>query len=66
MSLPIDAYRRLCCRSNPETVRKHPLTTSYAPDFFAIARDRGLREARAWLLGRLIVDLHPEGGPIPS
>lgn len=55
----LPAYLRLCSRANPESVRRHPATSPYLMSFCAIAKQRGLVNARAWLLGRLLLDLHP-------
>lgn len=56
----IQSYRRLCTRADLETLRRNPLTAEYVQTFADLARNRGLLNARAWLLGRLILDLHPD------
>jgi hypothetical protein len=52
------AYMRLCATATPERVRTHPATTPYLSTFCAMAQQRGLLNARSWLLGRLLLDLH--------
>jgi hypothetical protein len=53
-------YRRLCTRADLETLRRNPLTADLLTGFTWIARSKSLLDARAWLLGRLILDLHPD------
>lgn len=60
----LTTYIRLARHATPETLRQHSLTLSYFPSFYQLSRDRGLATARAWLLGQLIFDLHPEPNPL--
>jgi hypothetical protein len=62
----LSPYIRLCAQATPETLRRHPVTTSYIETFFAVAKRNGLPHARAWLLGRLLLDLHPHANTSPS
>lgn len=56
----------LCSRATPETLRRNPTTRSYVQPFFQVAKTNGLAHARAWLLGRILLDLHPDPDPILS
>jgi hypothetical protein len=58
-SATLSQYRRIAQSASPETLRTHKLTRRYSRDFFRLARDMGTQQARAWVLGRLILDLHP-------
>lgn len=58
-SATLSQYRRIAQGASPETLRTHKLTSRYSRDFFRLARDMGTQQARAWVLGRLILDLHP-------
>ncbi len=60
LTLRLPEYLRLTSRATPERLRTHPLTAAYASSFFSLAQQRGLTNARAWLLGRLLMDLHPD------
>ena len=62
LALRLPEYVRLTSRATPERLRTHPLTAPYASSFFSLAQQRGLTNARAWLLGRLLLDLHPDAG----
>ena len=62
LALRLPEYVRLTSRATPERLRTHPLTAPYASSFFSLAQQRGLTNARAWLLGRLLMDLHPDAG----
>ncbi len=63
LTLRLPEYLRLTSRATPERLRTHPLTAAYASSFFSLAQQRGLTNARAWLLGRLLMDLHPDASP---
>lgn len=59
-------YIHLCARATPESLRRHPVTSPYASTFFTVARRNGFNHARAWLLGQLLFDLHPEPHTAPT
>lgn len=63
MTRSVSPYIRLCSRATIESLRNHPTTRAYVSTFFGVAKRNGLAHARAWLLGRLLMDLHPEPGP---
>jgi len=52
-----------CARATPETLRRNPLTSPYEVDFFNLAKRNGLNHARAWLLGRILIDQHTDPNP---
>lgn len=54
------AYIRLCGSAPIETLRRHPMLTSYINTFMLHAKRNGVTNARAWLLGRVLIDLHPQ------
>lgn len=54
------AYIRLCSTASIETLRRHPMLTGYIETFFLHAKRNGVTHARAWLLGRVLIDLHPQ------
>lgn len=56
-------YRLLCATTSCDSVERHPMTIRYATQFNLLVTDLGLRHARAWLLGTLIHDLHPDSNP---
>ena len=60
MTPSLNPYLQLCSRATPETLRRHPVTSPYLTTFFNVAKRNGLTHARAWLLGRLLLDLHPQ------
>ena len=51
-------YLRLTSSATVETIRRNPLTASYATTYFRLARACGIGNARAWLLGSIIRDFH--------
>lgn len=53
-------YRLLCASTSCDTVDRNAMTARYATRFLTLACSINLREARAWLLGTLITDFHPE------
>lgn len=62
MTIPpalLDQYRALAARTTPENVEHNPLTIHYTSKFAVLACATTLHEARCWLLGTLINDLHP-------
>lgn len=58
-------YRLLCATTSSDSVEHHHMTVRYATRFHLLVADLGLRDARAWLLGTLIHDLHPDSNPHP-
>lgn len=65
----VPQYMRLAAGASAETIRRNPLTARYFSTYFQLARTHGTPNARAWLLGSIIRDLHgatTSGGARPT
>lgn len=62
---PYTPLIRLCARAHPETLGRNHVTKHHMATFFKLARMHGMADARAWLLGRILLDSYSETDPTP-